>query len=152
MLLKVEKTVPIHPVVPANGMTVGMRSRIRNCVGNDLESVGMTRNGFPEMEWRRNAFLDPEIARNDSECVSGSGTIPEIGRNDSECVSGPGNGQNRSEWVGICFQILIYVGICLNMSEYVGMRCNALECVILLESIRVICLCVDFAPRDYCRD
>ena len=36
------------------------------------------------------------------------------------------------------------------MSEYVGMRCNALGCVILLESISVICLCVDFAPRDYC--
>ena len=30
------------------------------------------------------------------------------------------------------------------------MRCNALGCVILLESISVICLCVDFAPRDYC--
>jgi len=146
VLLKVEKTVSIHPVVPANGMTVGMRSRIGNCVGNDLESVVMTRNG--SRKWN-DVGMHSRIRKS---LGMTRNVDPEIGRNDSECVSGPGNGQNRSEWVGICFQILMYVGICLNMSEYVGMRCNALECVILLESIRVICLCVDFAPRDYCRD
>ena len=33
--------------VPGNGMTVGMHSRIRNCTGNDPESVGMNRNWVP---------------------------------------------------------------------------------------------------------
>ena len=91
--------------VPGNGMTVGTRSRIRNRAGNGLQSVGMSRNEFPEWNDGRNVFPDPELRRKRSG----------IGRNESEWV--PGNGMT----VGMRSRIRNCTG---NDPESVGMNRN----------------------------
>jgi len=84
-------------------MTVGMRSRIGNCVGNDLESVVMTRNG--SRKWNdvgmhsrirkslgmtRNVDPDPDLFRKSVGMTRNAFPALEmvrIGRNGSEFVS-----------------------------------------------------------------